>query len=133
MRFQVEIVLLLTLLSGPLVVILLLQVPDGRPAVLLKILLVFWSRTQGLARTEAGEGEEGLPPPPCSHGACRWLSVLWGAHPSLWGLKVEALPSESPLKRVRCPASGAAGPLGKGISTGVVLQSQRDLNGANGS
>lgn len=51
---QVEIVLLLALLPGPLVVIFLLQVPHGRPAVLLKILLVFWSRTQeGLVRRKA--------------------------------------------------------------------------------
>lgn len=69
---QVEIVLLLPLLPGPLVVILLLQVPHGRPAVLLKILLVFWSRMQwGSVRRKAEgargalghKGSPGTPPP----------------------------------------------------------------------
>lgn len=62
---QVEIVLLLPLLPGPLVVILLLQVPHGRPAVLLKILLVFWSRRGGarLEGRQSGERSPGTPTP----------------------------------------------------------------------
>ena len=70
---QVQIVLLLALLPGPLVVVFLLQVPDGWPPVFLETLLVFWGRTAvGLCEEDAGGGAEGLPPLPRCHGTCLW-------------------------------------------------------------
>ena len=72
---QVQIVLLLTLLPGPLVVVFLLQVPDGWPPVFLEILLVFWGRTAvELGEEDAGGGAEGLPTLPRCHGTCLWSS-----------------------------------------------------------
>lgn len=81
---EVEVVLLLALLPGPLVVIFLLQVPDGRPPVLLEILLVFWSRTQWAwleGERERGKlgcggvGVWGHPPPPRCHRGLQRASV----------------------------------------------------------
>lgn len=58
-----QVVLLLALLPRPLVVIFFFQVPDRRPPVLLKILLVFWSRRQwGSVSEWAAEVAGGAPP-----------------------------------------------------------------------
>ena len=78
---QVQVVLLLALLPGPLVVVFLLQVPDGWPPVFLEILLVFWGRTAvGLGEKDEGGGAEGLPPLPRCHGTCLWSS--WDHKPA---------------------------------------------------
>lgn len=106
---EVEVVLLLALLPGPLVVIFLLQVPDGRPPVLLEILLVFWSRTQW-AWLE-GERERGklgcggavsgdTHPHPAATAAC---SGLPSARNPSWSLGPEVLSPS--LHRAPSPAA----------------------------
>ena len=97
---QVQIVLFLALLPCPLVVVFLLQGPDGWPPVFLEILLVFWGRTAvGLGEEDAGGWQRDSHPCPAAL-----------EHASGPGTRNRSPAFTEPLKRVSCPGSGADGP-----------------------